>query len=109
MPSEILSDAGKGAALGALAGPEGALIGGVVGAGYGLVSGLFQKKKGNALLKQNQYPTEAIPPAELANQQAAQNMANEGMPSAQYQAANKNIQRQQAAAIAASQDRRSGA
>src|SRR6201989_1982911 len=101
MPSQILSDAGAGASIGALAGPEGALIGGVVGAGYGLVSGLFQKKKANALLKNNPYPTQPIPAEELANQEAAQNMANEGMPSAQYQAANKNIQRQQAAAIAA--------
>jgi hypothetical protein len=108
MASQILSDAGAGASIGALAGPEGALIGGVAGAGYGLVSGLFQKKKANALLKQNPYPTQSIPVDELANQQQAERMADEGTPSAQYQQAQKNIQRNQAAAIAAQQDRRLG-
>ena len=84
------------------------IVGGLLGGGISLVSGLFQKKKANALLKQNPYPNESIPVDELANQQQAQRMADEGMPSAQYQQAQKNIQRQQAAAIAASQDRRSG-
>src|ERR1700753_1422813 len=108
MASQILSDAGTGASIGGMLGPEGALIGGALGAGVGLVSGLFQKKKGNALLKQNPYPTESLPVEELANQQQAERMADEGMPSAQYQQAQKNIQRQQAAAIAPSQDRRRG-
>jgi hypothetical protein len=108
MASQILSDAGTGASIGAFAGPEGALVGGVLGAGVGLVSGLFQKKKANALLKQNPYPTQAIPVDELANQQQAERMADEGMPSAQYQQAQKNIQRQQAQAIASQQDRRLG-
>lgn len=106
--ADTLSDAGKGAALGSLAGPEGALIGGVVGAGYGLVSGLIQKNKAKKLLAQNPYPNMPVPAEELAAQQEAQNMATEGMPSAQYQQANKNIQRQQAAAIADAQNRRSG-
>lgn len=106
--SEILSDAGTGAKLGGYLGPEGALIGGALGAGVGLVSGLFQKKKGNALLKQNPYPTQSIPVEELANQQQAERMADEGMPSEQYQQAQKNIQRSQAAAIASQQDRRLG-
>jgi hypothetical protein len=106
--SEILSDAGTGAKLGGYLGPEGALVGGVLGAGVGLVSGLFQKKKGNALLKNNPYPTQSVPVDELANQQQAERMADEGMPSEQYQQAQKNIQRNQAQAIAAQQDRRSG-
>jgi hypothetical protein len=108
MASQILSDAGTGASIGALAGPEGALIGGVLGAGVGLVSGLFQKKKAKQVLGQNPYPTQTVPAEELANQQAAQRMADEGMPSAQYIQAQKNIQRQQAAAIADQQNRRLG-
>jgi hypothetical protein len=108
MASQVLSDAGTGATIGALAGPEGALIGGALGAGVGLVSGFFQKKKANALLKQNPYPTQAIPVDELANQQQAERMADEGTPSAQYQQAQKNIQQNQAQAIASQQDRRMG-
>lgn len=97
---------------------EDLLLGGIqgmagnIGAGAsGLLSGitgLLQKKQGNSLLKQNPFPTESIPAEVLANQQIAQNAANEGMPSEQYQAALKNIQRNQAAALTAAQDRRTG-
>jgi hypothetical protein len=85
---------------------------GNIGAGAtGLLSGItgfFQKKQGNRLLKNNPFPTEGMPPEELANQQIAQNAALEGMPSEQYQAAQKNIQRSQAASLGAALDRRSG-
>jgi hypothetical protein len=96
--------AASGAAMGAALGPWGAAAGGVIGGAIGF----FQKKKGNALLKSNPYPNEPIPPEVLANQQAAQNMANEGMPAQQYAQATKNIQRQQATAINSAQDRRGG-
>lgn len=105
---DALKGAGTGAAIGSIIPGVGTIAGAAVGGLIGGVTGFFQKKKANALLKQNPYPTEAIPNEVLANQQMAQNMANEGMPSAQYQQAQKNIQRQQAAAIANAQDRRSG-
>lgn len=72
------------------------------------ITGFFQKKQGNAILKQNPYPNMPIPAEELANQQQAQRMADEGTPSAQYLQSQKNIQRQQAAALQSSQDRRMG-
>ncbi len=85
---------------------------GNVGAGAsGLISGItgfFQKKKGNKLLEQNPFPTEAMPQEVLANQQIAQGAATQGMPSEQYAAAQKNIQRNQMAAMNAATDRRSG-
>lgn len=95
-----LSGAGTGSALG----PWGALAGGVLGG----ITGLFQKKKGNQLLKNNPRPQEQMPPEVLANQEAAKRMADEGLPSQQYANATKNIQRNQAAALSNAQDRRLG-
>lgn len=105
---DALKGAGEGAALGSIIPGVGTVIGGAAGAVIGGAVGFFQKKKANALLKQNPYPTQNVPVDELENQQQAEQMADEGMPSAQYQQAQKNIQRQQAAAIAANQDRRMG-
>lgn len=93
-----------GGATSQMAGNVGAGLSGLLSAGVGF----FQKKQGNKLLSQNPYPTYAIPQEILANQQKAQNMANEGLPSEQYQLARKNIDRQQAAAINAATDRRGG-
>lgn len=76
---------------------------GNIGAGAtGLLSGItgfFQKKQGNKLLGQNPFPTEGMPSEVLANQQIAQGEATQGLPSEQYQQAQKNIQRNQAAAM----------
>lgn len=105
---DAMSGARIGGAIGSAVPGVGTLIGAGAGALLGSITGLFQKKKGNALLKQNPYPTEPIPNELLANQQQAQRMADEGMPSAQYQQAQKNIQRQQVAAIQSAQDRRLG-
>lgn len=107
--STILKDAGAGAALGSVIPGVGTLIGGVGGAAVGLVSGLFAKKKAKNILGQNPYPTEAMPPEVLANQQIAQGAATEGMPSEQYQAAQKSIQRNQASAVSASSTAPGGA
>ena len=103
-----LKGASAGAALGSIIPGVGTVIGGVAGGLIGAASGFFQKKKANKILSQNPYPIQTIPVEELANQQEAERMANEGLPSAQYQQAQKNIQRQQAAAIASAQDRRMG-
>lgn len=105
---DALKGVSAGAALGSVIPGVGTVIGGAVGGVIGAGVGFFQKKKANSLLKQNPYPTQSIPVDELANQQQAERMAEEGMPSEQYQAAQKNIQRQQAAAIASQQDRRLG-
>lgn len=76
---------------------------GNVGAGAtGLISGItgfFQKKQGNKLNAQNPFPVEGMPSEILANQQIAQGAAQQGLPSEEYQQAQKNIQRNQAAAI----------
>lgn len=103
--SDALSGAGAGFTIG---GPWGAAIGGIVGAGWGLYSGLHQKAEAKKLLKQNPYPTQPIPESIQQNASAANRLALQGLPSAQYQAAMNNIQRQQQNAIQASQDRRSG-
>ena len=42
---DLMSSAGTGAAWGSLLGPAGTIIGGVAGAGYGLVKGLTQRRK----------------------------------------------------------------
>lgn len=104
---------GTGALSGAVAGTSiepgiGTLVGGVIGAGAGLLSGESQKKKGTALLNQNQYPYQPVPQGIQQNAQQANRLALQGLPSAQYQQAMKNIQRQQQDAIVASQSRKSG-
>lgn len=105
------TDASKGAGIGASVGSiipgVGTVLGGVAGGLIGGAVGLFQKKKGNALLKQPR-PVEQIPQEVLANKTAAESEALTGMPSEQYAQAQKNIQRQQNDALAASQDKRGG-
>ncbi len=92
--------------------PAGGLLTGGIAAGAGAlisgITGLFQKKKAKKLLADNPYPTEVVPEGIQQNQQMAQNMANEGLPSQQYQQGLKNIERSQNAALAAATDRRSG-
>ena len=80
----------------------------VVGAGVSIYKGIKQKNDAKKLQNENPRPSEALPEEELANQRMAQNMSLEGLPSAQYEQARKNIQRQQAAAVGSAQDRRSG-
>lgn len=105
----VMQDAGLGASLGSVVPGVGTLIGGIGGAALGLASGLFGKKKANNILRQNPYPQEGMPSEITANQQIAQNAANEGMPSEQYQAAQRNIQRNQAAALSAASTTPGGA
>src|SRR5882724_12803411 len=107
--SSVLKDAGMGASLGSVVPGVGTLIGGIGGAAIGLASGLFGKKKANNLLKQNPYPNEAMPSEVTANQQIAEGAATEGMPSEQYQQAQRNIQRNQAASMAAASTTAGGA
>ena len=101
MPDDILSGAGAGASLGSVIPGVGTLIGGLGGAALGIVGGLFGRKKAKNLLAQNPYPNEEMPSEITANQQIAQSAALEGTPSEQLQAAQKDIQRNQAAAITA--------
>jgi hypothetical protein len=95
-----LMTAGVSQAAGAAANSISGIISGV--------TGFFQKRQGKKLLANTPYPTYNIPNEVLQNQQVAQNMANEGLPSQQYQQGVKNIQRQQSAALSASADRKSG-
>lgn len=94
----IAKDAAIGATIGSVIPGVGTLIGGAGGAAVGLVTGLLGKKKAKNILAQNPYPNEAMPSEIEANQQIAQGAATEGMPSEQYQEAQKNIQRTQNAA-----------
>lgn len=106
------ASAGSGAASGAALGTSivpgwGTLVGGIVGAGVGLITGNSQKNKAKALLGQGR-PTQQVPLAVRENQDIARNQALQGLPSQQYEQAMKNIQRQTNQAIASSQDRRAG-
>lgn len=110
--NQLWGGIGSGALSGAAAGTAiapgwGTLIGGVVGAGEGLITGEEQKSKANKLLGQPR-PGYNIPKEALDNQQIAQNLALTGLPSAQYEQAMKNIQRQSNQAISSAQDRRAG-
>jgi len=86
-----------------------ALVGGLAqGAGARIqgISGIFQKREGNKLLKRA--GEEQVPQELLDNQMQAKQMANEGLPSQQYNNAMKNIQRQQLMALRGATDRRGG-
>jgi hypothetical protein len=102
------SGALTGAATGAALGPEGAVVGGLVGGAVGLFEGISQKKKADALAKNNPYPQQDVPQAVKDNQEIAKQAANEGLPAQVYANASKNIQRGQAAALRSATDRRSG-
>lgn len=87
----LLGGASKGASMGSVAGPWGAIAGGLLGAGVGLL----QKAKANKWLKNNPYPIETLPTELKQNQEMAQLRANTGLPSEQYNNAMKQLQRQQ--------------
>ena len=100
--------AGMGASLGSVVPGLGSLIGGVVGAGVGLISGVSQKNKAKSLLAKEQFPTYSIPREALANQQIAQQNALIGTPSAQYNQAMKDIKESTNQAISNAQSRNAG-
>jgi hypothetical protein len=102
------TQAAAGAAAGSVVGPIGTLAGGILGAGWGLYSGLHEKSQANKLLKSNLYPTQPIPQGIQQDATRANRLALQGLPSAQYQQAMNNIQRQQENAIVASQGQRAG-
>lgn len=104
-----LGGAASGAAAGSVALPGiGTAVGALVGAGYGLYSGLHQKSEARKMMQSNPYPTQPVPQGIQQNATQANRMALQGLPSAQYQEAMKNIQRQQASAIIGAQNRRAG-
>lgn len=109
--NQLWGSVGTGALGGATAGlafgPVGAAVGGLIGGGVSLIEGETQKKKANSLLGQPR-PGYNIPKEVLDNQQISQNLALTGLPSAQYEQAMKNIQRQSNQAISSAQDRRAG-
>lgn len=83
---------------------------GVANIGSGLVSGItgyFQRRKAKKMLKGLQQPTYVIPNEILQNQKMAQQAANEGMPSQQYNNAMKNFRQTEADVLASARDRRS--
>lgn len=76
----------------------------------GLVSGIagyFQRRKAKKMLKNLHQPTYAIPNEILQNQKMAQQAANEGIPSQQYNNAMKNFRQTEADVLASARDRRS--
>ncbi len=97
----------------------GSLMGGGGGAGQGManiagglisgITGFFQKRKAKKLLREaGEQPHYQIPSEILRNQKQAELNAQEGLPSQQDNNAMKNIQRNQASALAGSLDRRGG-
>lgn len=79
-------------------------------AASGLLSagvGYFQRKKAKRELGKLQRPAYEIPQEIQNNQKMAEQAANEGLPSQQYNNAMKNIQRNQANLLAGSMSRRS--
>jgi hypothetical protein len=90
------------------------VTGSLISGGAHVLSGLFgglvgggQERKGENLLNSLVYPTESVPQAELDNVALAKQLANQGMPSAQYNKAMQDIQRQQLTALTSAQSRRS--
>lgn len=86
-----------------------AAIGGIAQGVSGIISGIAgigQRREGKKLLRN--IGDETVPEEVLANQVEAKTMANQGLPSAQYNQAMKNIQRQQLMALRGANDRRGG-
>lgn len=107
----LASGAATGAALGTVVPGVGNVVGALVGGGIGLVSGLFgasQRAKAKKLAEQNAFPNEPIPAEVLQAEKMAEQDANTGLPSEQYNLAKQNIARQQATALQAANERRGG-
>lgn len=84
--------------------------GGIANLAGGLVSGvagLFQRRSAKKMLNSLQRPGYTIPEEIKRSQKMAEMSAQEGLPSAQYNKAMQNIQRQQSNAVSAASDRRS--
>lgn len=87
------------------------LFGPIAGIASGLITGaagLIQKGKARKALRNLEYPTEQLPDELARNQNSAEQLAAQGLPSEQYNQAMKNIQRQQLMSLRGAQDRRGG-
>jgi len=87
----------------------GAVVG-VLGTGYGIYSGVRQKKKAEHRLDElnKDAPIETLPTEITKNQELAALRSKTGLPSEQYNMAMKNINRQQAKTLKSASDRRMG-
>jgi hypothetical protein len=84
---------------------------GVANIGGGLLSGItgfFQRRAAKKALAKLSRPQYQIPEEILKTQKMAEQDANEGLPSEQYNKAQQDIQRRQNSAISMATDRRSG-
>lgn len=72
------------------------------------ITGYFQRRKAKKALSNLHRPEYQIPDEILRSQKMAEQAANEGLPSQQYNQAQQNIQRQQNRAISMAADRRGG-
>lgn len=97
MSSLMAGDTGNGKGQG-LANIAGGLVSGI--------TGYFQRRKAKKELSKLQRPEYSIPNEVLQNQKMAQQAANEGLPSQQYNQAMQNIQKQQSRALSAASSRR---
>lgn len=105
MGSSFGSAPSTGGGFGSFGG-GGSNLGGWVGlasSAIGLISGLFRGRKAKKLERQNPYPTATVDPLIVENQARAQQMAQVGIPQAQYNLALQNIQRNQAGALRTAQ------
>lgn len=76
---------------------------GLASSAIGLVSGLFRGRKARRMERENPYPVAETDSLLTENQARAQQMAQVGLPQAQYNLALQNIQRNQAGALRAAQ------
>lgn len=84
------------------------MLGKLATGAYSAISGLFKKGQAKKLAEKNVRPTEVVPDEVKINTQMAKDLAQQGLPAAQYQQAIQEIQKSSAAATAASADRRGG-
>lgn len=76
---------------------------GLASSAIGLVSGLFRGRQARRMEKENPYPTAEVDPLLAENRAIAQQMAQGGLPRAQYNLALQNNQRNLAGALRAAQ------
>jgi len=96
-----------GSLMAGASGGTGQGIANVAGGLLGGAVGYFQRRKAKKELSKLVQPQYNIPQEILKNQKMAEQAANEGMPSQQYNNAMKNIQRTQNNLLAGATDRRS--
>lgn len=80
----------------------------LISGGISALTGASQRRKANKMIDNNPFPEQQIPQAILDNANLAKMYASRGLPSEQYQKAQRDIQRNANRAIQTATDRRGG-